>query len=99
MTDREDKIRERAYGIWEEEGYPHGRAEDHWRRAVREIEGVAAGQADLITEIVGAPSLQTVDPAPAKKPAPKRRKAATGAVAAPKRAPVKRTTKGTPKKG
>ncbi len=93
MTDREDKVRERAYGIWEEEGYPHGRAEDHWQRAVREVEGVAAGQADLIREIAGAPSLQTADPAPAKKPAPKRRKAATGAVAAPKRTATKRSPK------
>ena len=37
MTDREDKIRERAYGIWEEEGHPHGRAEHHWQRAAREV--------------------------------------------------------------
>ena len=37
MTDREDKIRQRAYSIWEEEGYPHGRAEHHWQRAAREV--------------------------------------------------------------
>ena len=93
MTDRDDKIRERAYGIWEEEGHPPGRAEDHWHRAVREVEGVAAGQADLIREIAGSPSLPTLEPAPAKKPAPKRRKAATGAVAAPKRTAAKRAPK------
>ncbi len=74
MTDREEKIRQRAYGIWEQEGYPHGRAEDHWHRAAHEVESAAPA-------------------APAKKAAPKRRKAATGAVAAPKRAPAKSTTK------
>jgi hypothetical protein len=77
MTDREDKIRERAYGIWEEEGHPHGRAEHHWQRAAREV--------------VEPPV--PVSAAPAPKPAPKRRKAATGAVAAPKRTATKRTPK------
>ena len=96
MTDREDKIRERAYSIWEAEGYPHGRAEDHWHRAVHEI--------------VGDPGLQTAAPAAAKKPAPKRRKAATGAPAPVTKAPAAKTkstataaakrttTKRTPKK-
>ena len=44
MTDREEKIRERAYGIWEEEGYPHGRAEDHWHRAAREVGSAEASR-------------------------------------------------------
>ena len=29
----EHRIRERAYGIWIEEGRPHGRDLLHWRRA------------------------------------------------------------------
>lgn len=29
----ERRIRERAYRIWEEEGRPEGRAEDHWEQA------------------------------------------------------------------
>lgn len=33
MTDREQEQRERAYRIWEDEGRPEGRHEDHWRRA------------------------------------------------------------------
>jgi hypothetical protein len=37
MTDREEKIRQRAYSIWEAEGHPHGRADDHWHRAAREV--------------------------------------------------------------
>ena len=34
----EHLIRLRAYEIWEEEGRPDGRAEDHWTRARWEIE-------------------------------------------------------------
>lgn len=32
-----ERIRERAYALWEEEGRPAGRAERHWHRAVAEI--------------------------------------------------------------
>jgi hypothetical protein len=30
-------IRERAYQLWLEEGRPHGRHDEHWRRAEREL--------------------------------------------------------------
>jgi len=33
MDNSEDKRRERAYRIWEEEGRPEGRHADHWQRA------------------------------------------------------------------
>lgn len=36
--DKEDRIRRRAYEIWEREGRPHGREQEHWDRAVQEIE-------------------------------------------------------------
>ena len=32
-TDQEQRIRERAYHLWEVEGRPEGRAEEHWRLA------------------------------------------------------------------
>jgi hypothetical protein len=38
QEDREEKIRERAYAIWEGEGHPEGRALQHWEQASREIE-------------------------------------------------------------
>lgn len=38
MDINEDCIRRRAYRIWEAEGRPPGRFEDHWRRARCEIE-------------------------------------------------------------
>jgi hypothetical protein len=33
----EDRVRARAYEIWEGEGCPHGRDRDHWRQAEREM--------------------------------------------------------------
>jgi hypothetical protein len=35
---REQRIRQRAYEIWESEGKPHGRDDEHWRRAEADIE-------------------------------------------------------------
>lgn len=35
---REERVRERAYEIWEQEGRTHGRAAEHWRRAEAEID-------------------------------------------------------------
>ena len=34
---REQRVRERAYAIWEREGRPEGHAERHWARAVEEL--------------------------------------------------------------
>lgn len=36
----EQRIRERAYHLWDSEGRPHGRAEEYWERA-RELDGMA----------------------------------------------------------
>lgn len=36
-TEEEQRIRERAYAIWEQEGRPHGRDLDHRLRAEAEI--------------------------------------------------------------
>lgn len=35
--DREHRIRERAHALWEQEGRPEGRHEDHWHQASREV--------------------------------------------------------------
>ena len=43
--DRDEQIRIRAHRIWEEEGRPDGRHDDHWERASRELDlGSPAGQ-------------------------------------------------------
>jgi hypothetical protein len=42
MADKEQRIREAAYRIWEEEGYPEGQADRHWEIAAGRI-GAADG--------------------------------------------------------
>ena len=37
MNSQEQRIRERAYQIWEEEGHPQGRDGEHWQRARSEV--------------------------------------------------------------
>ncbi|UCI28178.1 DUF2934 domain-containing protein [Mesorhizobium sp. B2-8-5] len=36
--DGEERIRQRAHEIWEREGRPEGRQQEHWDQAVQEIE-------------------------------------------------------------
>jgi hypothetical protein len=38
-NEREQRIRERAHEIWEREGRPDGRAQQHWDLASQEIDG------------------------------------------------------------
>ena len=37
-SEKQKRIEQRAYLFWEAEGQPHGRHEEHWRRAARQIE-------------------------------------------------------------
>jgi hypothetical protein len=37
MEDREQKIKDRAHAIWEEQGKPHGQHDEHWLQAERDI--------------------------------------------------------------
>jgi hypothetical protein len=60
--DDKQRIRERAYELWEREGRPHGRHVDHWVQAERESGGEGAeglgrpgeGDAGLFGEEPGA---------------------------------------------
>lgn len=46
MTDTiEDKVRDRAFAIWVEEGRPEGRAEEHWFKAEAELAAAKPGPA------------------------------------------------------
>ncbi|MBN9055043.1 MAG: DUF2934 domain-containing protein [Rhizobiales bacterium] len=36
--DREDRIRRRAYELWQQEGSPEGKPDDHWLQAEHEID-------------------------------------------------------------
>ncbi|MDG4575056.1 MAG: DUF2934 domain-containing protein, partial [Defluviicoccus sp.] len=42
----QSQIEKRAHEIWEREGRPDGRAEEHWQRAVAELDDEAAAAAE-----------------------------------------------------
>jgi hypothetical protein len=44
--DQEQRIRERAHCLWEEEGRPEGRHAEHWQRACREIDAESCRSGD-----------------------------------------------------
>ncbi|GLK74508.1 DUF2934 domain-containing protein [Ancylobacter dichloromethanicus] len=66
MDQREDRIRERAHRLWEDEGRPEGRADAHWFRA-EEMAAVENDSAENFEPVDAAePSMVTgeasVDP-------------------------------------
>lgn len=46
MDDREQRIRERAYSIWESEGRREGDHTEHWHRASQEVDGASVEEAN-----------------------------------------------------
>lgn len=102
-SDIEERIRARAHAIWEEEGRPDGRAEEHWARATREVEVGLTAEAAEKTDASAArkPSVRKpggkkaeptpdAEASPARKPAASRKSAAAEkAEAAPEPAPRK----------
>ena len=65
--DKETRIRERAYRIWQEEGEPAGKAEEHWDKARRQVEDEdgAGAPADQKKPAVRRPSRRKKTPAEA----------------------------------
>ena len=47
---KEERVRARAYLIWEEEGRPDGHALAHWLRATEEVEAEDDMEAELAVE-------------------------------------------------
>ncbi|OHV23466.1 DUF2934 domain-containing protein [Rhizobium sp. RMa-01] len=48
MSDRRHEwISKRAYAIWEEQGRPDGRGDDHWRQAVAERNALERTKASI----------------------------------------------------
>ena len=72
--DRDQQVKQRAYELWENEGRPSGRHDDHWDRARREIEERDQGRESGVE----APSAES----PAKRTAARRKPA--GETAAPR---------------
>ncbi|OLP59191.1 hypothetical protein BJF93_04640 [Xaviernesmea oryzae] len=44
MSIEEDKVRARAYRLWEEEGRPEGRHDHHWQQAIKDVAEGANGK-------------------------------------------------------
>ena len=82
MSDREDRIRQKAYALWEADGRPEGRHEDHWVQA-REI----VAQEEAGAEPIDSLPLATDTPLPAAPAKPKRgsRTASEPGAATPRR--------------
>ncbi len=60
--DHDERIRQRAYEIWEREGRPHGRDEEHWRMAVDELVD-EVGDASITQAVPAARVTGTAKPA------------------------------------
>ena len=97
-NDRDEQIRRRAHEIWESEGRPHGRDEEHWQRACEEIErevGTSDTEAAQMASLRGS-SPDPTQPAPAS--GPKRDRTASNAPGAkkPSNAPARRAASDKP---
>lgn len=44
--DLQERIRQRAYELWREDGQPEGKENEHWERAQSEIEGDPAEKSE-----------------------------------------------------
>lgn len=94
VTDYE-KIRLRAFQIWEAEGRPEGRDMEHWVRAENELSMMPVSKrtpSSPSTKVTASPSVVAKKPAPAKAAPKVVAKAAPKAApkAAVKAAPIKR---------
>ncbi len=76
-SDKEARIRQRAYEIWQREGRPHGRDAEHWQQAEAEIMAEAAVAADRDSDRAAADrKAQGEPPTPETAPLRSRRAAA-----------------------
>ncbi|MBS9478907.1 DUF2934 domain-containing protein [Ancylobacter sp. VKM B-3255] len=60
MDEREHRIRERAHRLWVEEGYPHGRAEQHWFAAM-EMVAVEENQQATLQPVAAQPAAEPIE--------------------------------------
>ncbi|WP_338045696.1 DUF2934 domain-containing protein [Oleisolibacter albus] len=72
MTDLDAQIRQRAYDIWQREGCPDGRQDEHWARAREEVLAEGEGGADTGAETVSTvsgdgPQTEGTEAAPARR--------------------------------
>lgn len=85
MSKRDELIAQKAHELWEKEGKPHGRHEDHWHQAAAAVE---AGNAKAAPEKVKKP--RTAKAASDSAPAKRSKTAAPGGADAEKAAPAEK---------
>ncbi|MEA2615490.1 MAG: hypothetical protein QOE72_1273 [Chloroflexota bacterium] len=73
----EDRIRNRAYELWEAEGRPEGREVDHWLRAAQEVSGEVTAETSVVGTSVARRPRTPRTATTAASPAPRTPAAAT----------------------
>ena len=48
--DRQDRIRARAYEIWQQKGSPEGHENDHWKEAEQELDAENTGAGSVVSD-------------------------------------------------
>ena len=86
--DRDERIRQRAHELWEREGRPHGRHDDHWQQAREEIDAEAL-QMDSMKGVSADPAQDS--PAPKRRGRPAKSDATEAAAGAAPSAPKSRS--------
>jgi hypothetical protein len=77
----DDRVRKRAYELWEKEGQPHGKDQAHWYKAEQEIKGGhGRGVEEAIAEKSATPPAAEKA---ASKPRTRKAASATGAAETP----------------
>ena len=79
MSDKERRIRARAYEIYEQDGRHDGRAEEHWRQAECEIEHASASAQAQAAEAPAQPPTTADEPT---RPSPKQTQTGADALGA-----------------
>ncbi len=86
--DREDRIRKRAYDLWERDGAPEGHQHAHWQQAEREIDAEAAQSPAGSQDPQGDTAAKPAKPVRARAPRKTAAKTASDKPAAPRKSRV-----------
>jgi hypothetical protein len=79
-----EKIQVRAYELWEQEGRPDGKADEHWHRAATELSNVSPVAGKKPRKKVAAAAVTAAPVTKAAAPAKKKAAVAAPAELAPK---------------
>ena len=82
--DQEERIRQRAHELWEREGRPHGRHDNHWQQARDEIEAESL-QMESMKGVSADPTQDSPAPSPKRRARPAKAEGSVADPSAPKR--------------